>query len=592
VFIQALAEYADRTLAHQLDDVAFEERRVPYLIEIDERGGFLNTAERMVVDTAAGKKAALPRPDWLLVPRSPVNRNAGLHPLLAVDDIKYVLGPGAWTNAAERTNHEERFAAFVALTRRAASETRDAALAACGSFYTNPAAVEEARHRLSGAKAGSLVALSVNGPVILRGAVREYWRLHYKQAAWARTAEGRPRECLISGQLGPVEPTHPKVKHTVGLGGHASGVTLMSFDKEAFRSYGWDQCANGPVSTDRAMAYVLALNDLLKPHSRHRHDMGEVAFISWTRSAEEFDPFTLLIQPNPEQLQNLDNVSRAADPVSAQFYMAALSANGSRLILRSWLTERVPDVMDNLRQWFLDLQGQPDAPSLWQVLYALDREGKPPASQKVALLLRALGGRTKQPLGFQMLSAIISRIRMDRSKRLNAAALGLVRLCINDVAYTLKQDGDVRMTASLDESNKNPAYLCGRLLAVHDSLQYAAFSAVGVSKINVTVGDRYYHLASTSPQVAFPKIVELGRRHLQKLRRVKGGLACAIEADIAVLQQEIEEGSGFAYPAALGLDGQGRFALGYYHQRAKQFQSKTVNNDWIDTVRSEERKER
>jgi CRISPR-associated protein Csd1 len=367
----------------------------------------------------------------------------------------------------------------------------------------------------------------------------------------------------------------------------------MSFDKEAFRSYGWEQCANGPVSTDRAMAYVLALNDLLKPGSRHRHDFGEVAFISWTRSAQEFDPFTLLIQPSPEQLQNLDNVLRAAHPASAQFYMAALSANGSRLILRSWLTEKLLDVMENLRQWFLDLQVQPDAPSLWQVLYALDREGKPPASQKVALLLRALGGRKKQALGFQMLSAVLTRIRMDRSKRLNAAALGLVRLCVNDVTYTLKQKGDDWMTASLDEGSKNPAYLCGRLLAVHDSLQYAAFSAAGESKVNVTLGDRYYVLASTSPQVAFPKIVELGRRHLQKLRRVKGGLAWAIEADIAALQQEIEKASGCAYPAVVGLDGQGRFALGYYHQRAKQFQSKTINNnDLTDAVRSEEQIER
>jgi CRISPR-associated protein Csd1 len=87
--------------------------------------------------------------------------------------------------------------------------------------------------------------------------------------------------------------------------------------------------------------------------------------------------------------------------------------------------------------------------------------------------------------------------------------------------------------------------------------------------------------------------VELGRRHLQKLRRVKGGLAWAIEADIAALQQEIEKASGCAYPAVVGLDGQGRFALGYYHQRAKQFQSKTINNnDLTDAVRSEEQIER
>jgi hypothetical protein len=32
------------------------------------------------------------------------------------------------------------------------------------------------------------------------------------------------------------------------------------------------------------MAYVLALNDLLKPGSPHRKDFGDVAFLFWVRS--------------------------------------------------------------------------------------------------------------------------------------------------------------------------------------------------------------------------------------------------------------------------------------------------------------------
>lgn len=578
MFIQALADFADRKLSHQLGNAAFEEKGVQYLIELDQDGNFLSVTERLSLGPNPATKTTKTRPELLLIPRSPVPRNAGLHPLLGADDIKYVLGSGTWTQPHELENHQERFDSFSAFIGRASDETKDSALAACRKFYAAPEEVEKARQALTAAKPGSMVALSVNGPVVLRPDVQDYWRRHYEQSSVARTAGGPLRECLISGRLAPVEPTHPKIKHAAGIGGQPAGVSLMSFDKDAFRSYGWDQCANSPVSMDRAMAYVLALNHLLTPGGTHRHDFNGVAFIFWTRREEEFDIFSLLTQAKPEQVQKLLNFSRTADPDPDQFYMAALSANGGRLILRSWITETLPDVKTHLREWFTGVRVQPiskgraEAPPFWQLLQAIDRQGEPPANRTLALLRRAVEGK-KQALGFQMLNAVLTRLRADRAKRLNSAALGLLRLCVNDITA----EGELPMNEDLDEANKHPAYLCGRLLAVYESLQYAAFSSAGESKVNTTVADRYYDLASTSPQIAFPKIVELGRKHLQKLRRLKGGLAWTIESQIAGLQREIELACSFAYPAMLNLDGQGRFALGYYHQKANQFRSKTDN---------------
>lgn len=591
MFVQALAEFADRALSRQLGDVAFEERGVQYLIELDQEGRFLNITERLAQEVNPARKTTKVRTVSMVVPRSPVPRNAGLHPLLAADDIKYVLGPGAWTDSKDQLNHEERFGAFVSLIGQAADETKDPALEACRKFYAAPEEVERARQALCNAKPGSMVALSVNGPVVLRPVVQEYWRTHYNTSAGERTADGPQRECMISGRLGPVEPTHPKIKHTASIGGQPSGVSLMSFDKDAFRSYGWAQCANSPVSTDRAMAYVLALNHLLTPGGDHRRDFNGVAFIFWTRDQEQFDFFSLLTQANPDQIQQLLNFSRSADPDPDRFYMAALSANGGRLILRSWITETLPEVKENLAAWFKGVRVQPltnrkaEAPALWQLLQAIDREGKPPANRTVALLRRAVEGE-RQPLGYQMLGSVLTRIRAERAKRLNPAALGLLRLCVNDV----RSKGESPMNEGLDEGNKHPAYLCGRLLAIYESLQYKAFSSAGESKVNVTIADRYYDLASTSPQVAFPKVVELGRRHLQKLRRSNGGIAWAIESQIAGLQHEIEVACGFQYPPMLNLDGQGRFALGYYHQKANQFRSKS-NGDQSELTKGEESKE-
>ena len=63
------------------------------------------------------------------------------------------------------------------------------------------------------------------------------------------------------------------------------------------------------------------------------------------------------------------------------------------------------------------------------------------------------------------------------------------------------------MSENLDDALNNEAYLCGRLLAFYDSLQWAAHEG----EVGVTVADRYFSLASTYPAVAFPKIVDLVR---------------------------------------------------------------------------------
>src|SRR5262249_30768288 len=123
------------------------------------------------------------------------------------------------------------------------------------------------------------------------------------------------------------------------------------------------------------------------------------------------------------------------------------------------------------------------------------------------------------------------------------------------------------MTAELDAGQEHPAYLCGRLLAVYESLQYSA-----QGDVNQTVADRYYSLASTYPALAFPKLEPLSQKHLRKLRRDNPGASTNIQKEIDRLHLELEQKSGFRFPEGLDLKDQGRFALGYHHQRAHQFE--------------------
>ncbi len=346
----------------------------------------------------------------------------------------------------------------------------------------------------------------------------------------------------------------------------------MSFDKDAFRSYGWDQNENSPVSPGRAMAYVLALNHLLRVDKGHRRDLAGVGFIFWLKEPVEFNPFEALERPSEPQVAAMLALDPGVDPDldPNKFYLAGVSGNGGRLRVRCWVTDSLGRIKQNLCDWHEGLrvarcfEDTIEPVRFWQLLQAIDREGKPPANRVIALLRRALEGPS-QPLGYQMLATALGRMR--HAGDWTPAQLGLVRMCLNDV-IDFQRKGERRMTESLDSGQNHRAYLCGRLLAEYEGLQFEASRGAGESKVNQSVADRYYSLASTCPQIAFPKIEDLGMKHLRKLRRDNRGAAVAIERRLQELHGILEQAAAYRFPAMLNLEDQGRFALGYHHQRA------------------------
>ena len=419
-----------------------------------------------------------------------------------------------------------------------------------------------ARQAFAGSKppVGANIALSVGGPVIDRDDVRRYWREHYQKANAARNEKGGEGMCLISGKVGPIAPTHEPIKGMASLGGQPKGVAMMSFDKEAFRSYGWEKNANSPVSPERAAAYVLALNDLLKRGRASRIDHCGVGFLFWTKKPAERTPISILEEADPEQVKQLlllDEGSLHLDP--NEFYLLGVSGNGGRLLVRFWIHENLETVHKNVAGWFKGLRisspfgGTPDPPKLWQLLGAIARD-EPPPDRAIQLIRRAILG---EPLGNTILAGALARLRLaSGAERLSPVRAGLIRLCIND------QKEGPKMSEELDPNLNHRAYLCGRLLALYDGLQFQA-----QGEVNASVSDRYYSLASTYPALAFPKVIDLGLRHLKKLRRDKRGAAVNIEKEIQEIYVRLAAG-GAVFPPALSLENQGRFAIGYHHQRA------------------------
>ena len=112
------------------------------------------------------------------------------------------------------------------------------------------------------------------------------------------------------------------------------------------------------------------------------------------------------------------------------------------------------------------------------------------------------------------------------------------------------------MTSALDPDSNHPAYLCGRLFAVFDRLQYLALDGV-----NAGVVERFYASASVTPALVMGRLHRNAQFHLAK---AGGGIAENVRKDF----EEISGALGKKFPSSLDLDAQGRFALGYYHQKA------------------------
>ena len=113
----------------------------------------------------------------------------------------------------------------------------------------------------------------------------------------------------------------------------------------------------------------------------------------------------------------------------------------------------------------------------------------------------------------------------------------------------------------LNAENHNPAYLCGRLLAVLEAVQRATIPGA-----NTTITDRFFGAASTAPASVFGPLLRGARSHLSKLRKERRGTFEALERKLDEIHSGISSLTGF--PKILSLEQQGFFNLGYYHQRA------------------------
>lgn len=156
-----------------------------------------------------------------------------------------------------------------------------------------------------------------------------------------------------------------------------------------------------------------------------------------------------------------------------------------------------------------------------------------------------------------LLSAAVRRIRAEREVSYERAAI--IKASLN-LKARFQHQPQREITVSLDKDNHSPGYRIGRLFALLEKIQEEAHPG-----IKATIRDRYYAAASGTPASVLPILLRMKNHHLSKLEK---GRAIYFEK---LLQEVFEDISACGFPSQLSLDDQGRFAIGYYHQRQAFF---------------------
>ena len=564
--LQALDRYYDRMAARgEAEAPGFSREKISFAVVLSVEGEPVDVLD---LRAQSGKRL---QPVLREVPAA-VKRTVAVLPNLFWDKTAYALG----RTAGEGRRTAEEHAAFRAANLEALREADDPGLVALRRFLERwtPERFDGAPFKPDMLDANIVFALDGE-----RGFIHE--REAAKRVIAARGSSDGPKGfCLVTGVESTVARLHPTIKGVDGA--QSSGAALVSFNLDAFTSYGQEQGDNAPTSETAAFRYGAALNRLLNRTSRNRIKIGDATVAFWADAsageaaadaAEEF--FAALLTP-PDDESEAAKVSDALKLVvkgrpvqdarpeivpGVRFHVLGLAPNAARLSVRFWLEDTFERFTARLARHHEDLALEP-RPRGWT-------EVKPPSVQRLLVRTTALQEKfdhirpllagevmravlTGAPHPRTLLAAIIVRLRAgdDPGSGWHAA---VIKACLNRFAKAEKE----KLPVALDPNRQDTAYQLGRLFAVLESAQFAARG-----RINTPIGDRYYGAASSTPARVFGPLLRGLKNHIADAR--KRGQGGWIEPKVAEIVANLPP----ELPRTLKLEDQSRFAIGYYHERA------------------------
>ncbi|MBJ7312345.1 type I-C CRISPR-associated protein Cas8c/Csd1 [Rugamonas sp. CCM 8940] len=581
MILSALNQYYQRLAARDKVPVfGFSKEKISYALILGRDGALVDVQD--IQDTSDKK----PRPRLMTVPQ-PAKRASNIAPCFLWDKTGYVLGVSEKNGPRTALEH----AAFKTLHQQYLADSDDPALQALAQFLQHWTPEQFCPPLFNDEMRDANIVFRLDGEQQYVHQSPAAQLLRAKVLAGAQAATGL---CLVTGETLPVARLHPAIRGVNGA--QSSGASIVSFNLEAFASYGKQQGDNAPVSEAAAFAYSTVLNHLLRrdEHNRQRLQIGDASVVFWAQadSADACDKaqmlFSELLNPPSDDAQEAAKLKTVLEAVGAgrplreldldlddntELFVLGLAPNASRLSIRFWQSGSLEFFARRIAEHFQDLDIVPQpwktAPAIWRLLLATvpSRDNKSKADdiapQLAGDMMRAVLTGSRYPRS--LLANIIMRMRTDGD--ISGVRIALCKAVLVRDRRLGVHGINEEIAVSLDLENRNPGYRLGRLFAVLEDAQRNAIGA----QVNATIRDRYYGAASAAPATIFPMLVRNAQNHLSKLRKEKPGLAVVLEREIG----DIIDGIGSQFPRSLRLEDQGRFAIGYYQQAHSRFNRKT-----------------
>ena len=581
MILQHLNDYYHRKCddpdpSKRLPAFGLEQKEIPFILEITPEGDLVQISDTRTLNEKKKKVAQVFR-----VPQG-VKKTSGVAANLLWDTLEYVLGVST-KGKPERV--AEQHAQYIARIKALPQVTLDdIGIQAVLKFL---ARIDDQKLELQPAWTEALevnpvvtfrmqgdVDLVCQRPVVVKVALNV-----------AMDHVERSGMCLVTGEDAPVQRLHASIKGVWGA--QSSGANIVSFNARAFESYGKTelQGENAPVSQAAAFAYTTALNHLLRKDSGQRIQVGDASTVFWAEKPSAFETLIPDIFGEPPK-EDPDQGATAAQVLlgaiqSGKFveedganrlHVLGLAPNAARISIRFYHCLPLHELGARIQHHFKDLEmvrgpHDPQYPPLFRLLTAVVLQGKadniPPSLG--GAIVNAIFAGPNVPYPALWLNLAVGRSRAEQDvTHLRAAA---IKACLNrqirrSPVTPHNQPAEKEFLAMLDPSNPSPAYRMGRLFAALEKIQEEASPS-----LNATIKDRYYGAASSTPVAVFTTLLRLKNSHLKKLPTVRGMWFEKLLGEILATVAD--------FPKHLALPDQGRFALGYYHQRQNFFNKKT-----------------
>ena len=572
MILQALKEYYDRKAADPDSGIApeaWERKEIPFLVVLDKQGSFIQFEDTR---TANGN---INRARSFIVPSLGEAKGNGIKANLFWENIEYMFGIPATTG-----RNQKRIAAQHAefIRKINALQGTCPALKIVNEFLggLNPAIIQSHPlwNEVVEINQPLLLAIAGQGPVTNDPVLK-------RLIDASRSPKGKPGFCLVAGEedtINTLEPPIKGVKDASPMGAHLVAVNNKvsasgnSGATPAFASFMKEQGANSPIGKRASFAYATALNHLLSKDSAQRIQVGDASTVFWSERKTDFesqfaDFFSDPPKDNPDKLtaavKALIESPRSGSLQNGEksgcgFYVLGLAPNIARISIRFWIVGQLSEIKDKISAHFQDMtivHAPNDSPyfSLKRLLRStapLEDDKNIPPNLEGDIMRAILEGL---PYPATLMQSVIRRIKVEHEITHIRAAL--IKACINRNCRRKKKTQQEELAVSLDPNNMNIGYRLGRLFAALEKIQEEASPG-----LNATIRDRYYAAASSAPVTVFGRLMTLKNHHLSKLENI--GWRVNLERLIAEIVDGIQD-----FPAHLSLDDQGRFAVGYYHQR-------------------------